>query len=114
MRISDWSSDVCSSDLRFGDFLAEIVFGGLLHLQQDLGRDLLRRKLVVLDLDPGVTVVGLDDLERRMLDRFLHLGIVKAATDQPLDRDKRTEERGVGKEGGSQGKSGWGPYHEKK
>src|SRR3546814_13292009 len=29
MRISDWSSDVCSSDLAFADALAQLLGGGL-------------------------------------------------------------------------------------
>jgi hypothetical protein len=49
-------------DHRLGDGLAEIVLGGLLHLLQHLRRDLRRRHLLALDLDPGVTVVRLDDL----------------------------------------------------
>ena len=49
-------------DHRLGDRLAEIVLGGLLHLLQHPRRDLRRRHLLAAHLDPGVAVVGLDDL----------------------------------------------------
>src|SRR3546814_5733718 len=62
MRISDWSSDVCSSDL-LGDFLAQVVLGGLLHLLQDARGDFLRGQLLaVAGRDPGIAVVVLGDL----------------------------------------------------
>src|SRR3546814_15857308 len=47
MRISDWSSDVCSSDLQCGDLLqelAEAVCGGVLPAQQ---RQLVRNQRMV-------------------------------------------------------------------
>src|SRR3546814_8143545 len=49
MRISDWSSDVCSSDLRFGE-LARIGGEGAARLQRfhDLARILDHRGDIVL------------------------------------------------------------------
>jgi hypothetical protein len=41
------------------DGLAEIGFGGFLHLLQDEGRDLGRGVLLAVRLDPGIAVVGL-------------------------------------------------------
>ncbi|MNQ80635.1 NAD-specific glutamate dehydrogenase [compost metagenome] len=73
-------------DHRFGDRLAEIVFGGLLHLLEDFRGDLRRRHLLAVDLDPGVTVVGLGDLVRHHLDIFLHHVFFEATTDQTLHR----------------------------
>jgi hypothetical protein len=49
-----------TADHGFGDFLAEIVLGRLLHLAQDFRRYLLRRDLLAAHLDPRVAVVGLD------------------------------------------------------
>src|SRR3546814_16766276 len=87
MRISDWSSDVCSSDLApHPRFLGEI----------GLGNDILI---------PG-REVGLTGYAERMLDHlscFLCLG-----------GGRRSEERRVGKECVSTWRSRWSPYHYKK
>jgi hypothetical protein len=42
--------------------LAQVILGGLLHLHQHARRHLRRRHLLAAHLDPGVAVVGLDDL----------------------------------------------------
>ena len=76
-----------NGDDGFGDFLAEIILGGLFHLAQDLGRDLLRRDLLAAHLDPRVAVVGLDDLVGHQADVLLHFLFVELAADQPLDRE---------------------------
>ena len=44
------------------DLLAEIGFGGFLHLLQDDGGNLGGRILLAVGLDPGIAIVGLDDL----------------------------------------------------
>src|SRR3546814_12409694 len=85
MRISDWSSDVCSSDL--------------------LGAEMFQHQL-------GVVAAGflLDDSgdarrgKSRQQHRRLDLG----------GRNRRSEERRVGKECVSTCRSRWSPYHEKK
>ena len=56
----------------FRDRLAEVVLGGLLHLHEHARRDLGRRHLLAVRLDPGVAVVGLDDLVRHHADVLLH------------------------------------------
>src|SRR3546814_7021263 len=87
MRISDWSSDVCSSDLK-------IEISG-----QRRQRRRARNRLVVVDIDavrprrgsgsgPGVA----DDIE-------------------DFDRLARSEARRVGKECVSTCRSRWSPYH---
>ncbi|MNZ60951.1 NAD-specific glutamate dehydrogenase [compost metagenome] len=73
-----------NGDDRFGDWLAEVVFGGLLHLFQNFGADLRRRHFLAGSLDPGVTVVSLDDLVRHQLDVFLHDIFFEAAADEAL------------------------------
>jgi hypothetical protein len=78
------------------DLRAEIGFGGLLHLAQHLGRHLLRRQLVAARLDPGVAVVGADDLVRHQVQVFLHLGFVELAPDQALDGEQRVLRIGDG------------------
>src|SRR5690606_25892180 len=73
-------------DDRFGDRLAQIVLGGLLHLLQHFGADLRRRHLLAVHFDPGITVVGLDDLVGHQTDVLLHHAFVEATTDQALHR----------------------------
>jgi hypothetical protein len=75
-------------DHGLGDFLAEVVFGGLLHLAQHFGGNLRRRHLVAARLDPGVAIVGLDDLEGHQVDVLLHFLLFEAAADQALDREQ--------------------------
>ncbi|MNO94710.1 NAD-specific glutamate dehydrogenase [compost metagenome] len=73
-----------NGDHRFSHGLAEIVFGGLLHLLQDFSRDLWRRHFLAVHFNPGVIVVSLDDLVRDHLDVFLHNFFVETTTDQTL------------------------------
>src|SRR3546814_16051387 len=92
MRISDWSSDVCSSDLA-------------LQLR------LLRGARAVLD---PMLNLGLIDREsaRRVLGE--EVGVSPAMAKQELDRymfnAPRSEERRVGKECVSTCRSRWSPY----
>src|SRR3546814_11964735 len=95
MRISDWISDVCSSDL-----LARLPDG-----RPPRG---VRMTCCV----PGVDVaayrqetIGPSAEEIRLASRTIDDGL--AQTD-------RSEERRVGKECGSTGRSRWSPYHSKK
>src|SRR3546814_5050955 len=87
MRISDWSSDVCSSDLPFRRTIGS-------------GRN-------------GARSVGTtDDLGREMVDR--HDGPYTAflsARRQWRISAHRSEERRVGKECVSTCRSRWSPYH---
>ncbi len=74
------------------DRLAEIGLGGFLHLLEDERADLRGGVFLAAGLGPSVAVVGLDDLERRMLRGLLHLGVLEAAADEALDG----VERGLG------------------
>src|SRR5438874_13153088 len=49
-------------DDRFAHRLTEIVLGGLLHFHEHARRDLRRRHLLALHLDPGVAVIRAGDL----------------------------------------------------
>src|SRR3546814_20351466 len=85
MRISDWSSDVCSSDL--GDIDPPAVEAdGRQHAVEQL---------------PGGT------------DEGLALAVLLAAR-RPADDHDRSEERRVGKECASTCRYRWSPYHKKK
>ena len=76
-------------DHRLLDALPEVFLGGLLHLHQDARGDLGRGHLLAARLDPGVAVVGLDDLVGDDLDVLLDGVLVEAAADQALDRVQR-------------------------
>ena len=77
-----------------GDGFAEIVFRGLFHLHQHARRNLGRRHFLAVRLDPGVAVVGLDDLVRHHVDVTLDDVVLEATPNQALDR-----EQGVGRIG---------------
>src|SRR3546814_4530289 len=87
MRISDWSSDVCSSDLGFDG----------------------QRKLVVVEFLTDAGILDLvADLAHRRIER-----IDRDQADRRIDRavGDRSEERRVGKECVSTCRSRWSPYH---
>src|SRR3546814_3491011 len=84
MRISDWSSDVCSSDL-----LASISW------------------LVTLTA-PLVTIYGWDVSGRDLIMLGGGLFLLTKAT---MELHERSEERRVGKECVSTCRSRWAPYH---
>src|SRR3546814_18582956 len=97
MRISDWSSDVCSSDLTFGHALeAETGYGDeLLH-----GEAVAVGMTMAFDLSVqrGHCAAEAADRVRR------HLAAVGLPTG-------RSEERRVGTECGSTCRSRWSPSH---
>src|SRR3546814_17934043 len=107
MRISDWSSDVCSSDLlealhRVGGSLsgtAEL----LLHLAED---DLLRAERVArLDQRLDLLLLLLREGHARAAEG-------RDALDRVVERlAQRSEERRVGNECVSTCRSRWSPYH---
>src|SRR3546814_12667222 len=105
MRISDWSSDVCSSDLLFlgEDFLCRLK--GIERWQgdgiiADFDDPLIGEALAGIGL-PVVAVGGSYQDERAY-----PKGIPYVATD-----NDRSEERRVGKECVSTCRSRWSPYH---
>src|SRR3546814_15250894 len=108
MRISDWSSDVCSSDL--------ITLPIAAHADQGLpaGRTDRRHQhaggaeLIEDPCRDGVAGSGKDDRVERRLVRPAELAVVIARA--PV----RSEERRVGKECVSKCSSRWSPYHKKK
>src|SRR3546814_2792442 len=93
MRISDWSSDVCSSDLRMAEVTPTVT-----ALRQRAA-DVVEAELLRLDNRlPGLDSTHRDEVARtvrRVVDKLLH----------------RSEERSVGKECVSTCRSRWSPYH---
>src|SRR3546814_12818430 len=101
MRISDWSSDVCSSDLLELGLDAELGLAGLPVLQ-GLAQAQDRHQ---------AAVAGRHELAR---DQFAAFGMVLAAfgmADQAVAGADRSEERRVGKGCVSTCRSRWSPYH---
>src|SRR3546814_13992780 len=98
MRISDWSSDVCSSDLRLGGKVIEVE-----NISKAFGDKLLFENLS-FSLPPGgiVGVIGPNGAGKSTL--------FKLITGQETP-DSRSEERRVGKECVSTCRSRWSPYH---
>src|SRR3546814_12478778 len=96
MRISDWSSDVCSSDLLLYTSSLLVRAHSITPLRGFAGR--------------GRTAVLLDQV-MEIANPLLH-----AAKRHGLQRtgtQARSEERRVGKECVSTCRSRWSPYHEK-
>src|SRR3546814_13068434 len=101
MRISDWSSDVCSSDLadfigtmNFLDGVLSDVEGGDQAVVQTDGIGPLRALKGGLELTPKMPVTI----------------AIRPEKVQPT-WDRRSEERRVGKEWGSTCSSRWSPSH---
>src|SRR3546814_20962459 len=114
MRISDWSSDVCSSDL------LDIHFGNTIvpEITIDQCRDYAdkRRAGKIGGVDEDGKRRGYrkadDGTIRRALGGILVPAISHAVKSKRLK--ERTEERRVGKEGVRTGRSRWSPIHKNK
>src|SRR3546814_5713987 len=89
MRISDWSSDVCSSDL-LDEARAELL-------------QCRREALAGTPRTPGLA----EGMERRQLRDADEAGCDAVI----LEREQRSEERRVGNECVSTCRSRWSPYH---
>src|SRR3546814_12182592 len=124
MRISDWSSDVCSSDLILilfavqfdeaelagdGQDALEILFAAL---EADIDRARDARHIAIR------REIGEDGLVRLPLcceAAFVNRGQVEAHLSSSTNRwNRRSEERRVGKECASKCRSRWSPGHKKK
>src|SRR3546814_11549354 len=102
MRISDWSSDVCSSDLALVDRAVEV--------QRPLAVNLLYGAHVVFAADAHQERIGGKDLWREVFhgapDKTRILLGGRLCVQRP-----RSEERRVGKECVRTCGSRWSPYH---
>src|SRR3546814_21153011 len=104
MRISDWSSDVCSSDLQ--------AVAGLLPVVPPLQRPFGVDQDVADVLDVADLVGSLSYLEQRVVAGRARVGRVEQqAVREALSPAGRSEERRVGKECVSTCRSRWSPYH---
>src|SRR3546814_12467097 len=101
MRISDWSSDVCSSDLELVDAGDDHLHGeGEHHREHADQRDADGGQAIVPE---GARAPGPIGAAQYVADRLYE------AADGPQP-DQRSEERRVGKECVSKGRSRWSPY----
>src|SRR3546814_12499429 len=97
MRISDWSSDVCSSDLQNRGRQAV----GVGRESAEKAREIIDREGVHIIAVLGQVIIGINAAEQEV-ERP-----VKIDGKDRFARPARTEERRVGKEGGSTGWTGW-------
>src|SRR3546814_14784146 len=103
MRISDWSSDVCSSDLQL-----TVVKKLVASLNADARILACDHGKVPLDT---ILDTGLFDEEKAARHPLWAKELYGYASHQP---ETRSEERRVGKECVSTCRSRWSPYHKKK
>src|SRR3546814_12039414 len=107
MRISDWSSDVCSSDLDW-------VRDGTADLGRITRQQIFVRRAVTKAVSRGLTNLG-------TLNQLVSAGVDNVRLDKNLDASdlvalgrqfaSRSAERRVGKECVSTCRSRWSPYH---
>src|SRR3546814_3145238 len=98
MRISDWSSDVCSSDLSSITFKDRQLIGADPRLLRDVRGD----QISMIFQEPMTSLNPLHTVEKQINETLLlHKG---------MNRD-RSEERRVGKECVSTCRSLWSPNH---
>src|SRR3546814_14034973 len=104
MRISDWSSDVCSSDLHAEHAVAVKAGADRRFAHGDRLRERLGSFLEGVRLKLG-----------RGLDWEVEVQFPLVRPESPVGiRGPRSEERRVGKECVSKCRSRWSPYHKKK
>src|SRR3546814_11660593 len=97
MRISDWSSDVCSSDLEGEPAVdARAVFVAVWLTAERVGGGIDQEREVMAD----------DEAQHACQQEHAPQVAV-----QPAERERRSEERRVGKECVSTCRSRWSPYH---
>src|SRR3546814_15152204 len=113
MSISDWSSDVCSSDLlERGDMRVAIVEPGH-EAERDLPVRLMIEEAAAIGILVQRPTLGVDHPALRV---FLGVDVPQFLDAQAIDLRFaiRSEERRVGKECVSTCRSRWSPYHSKK
>src|SRR3546814_16313229 len=109
MRISDWSSDVCSSDL--------LPAGSWPHVDELRQRYVAARKMIGLlpvGSRPGDPTQRLSFFWSLRTDAFAQWEANGLAAWMDELHQLRSEERRVGKEGVSKWRFRWSPYHSKK
>src|SRR3546814_13437568 len=109
MRISDWSSDVCSSDLTQVQTPLAYLFRIASNLMADRARAQRRAPTLEWDDDDGW-----DDQACAAPDQESGLLFADLERSYAAALDERSEERRVGKECVSTCRSRWWPYPSKK
>src|SRR3546814_17662086 len=108
MRIRDWSSDVCSSDLMKADSVTVLsTDGSVLASGDDVGNGSAGKLSL---LEQGVSE-EIEENVRRTLSPYLGLGNFEVSVAPRLNR---SAERRGGKECVSTCRSEWSAYHETK
>src|SRR3546814_16221633 len=103
MRISDWSSDVCSSDLAHGDGGEyPVVPGDPLRRAAPGGKDQQRQRQEYRDEHVEIGRVDQQQAEELQVENLIDV-------DKDSGRAERSEERRVGKECVSKCRSRWSP-----
>src|SRR3546814_13079191 len=115
MRISDWSSDVCSSDLFVINGVARELAQPNTWSNQQMAK---RRRGHPQQRNVTIHMTKIPPNRRKTAYRSLRkiaekLGapFVIRRLSKPYTEDGRSEERGEGKECVSTGRSRWRPYH---
>src|SRR3546814_14257286 len=103
MRISDWSSDVCSSDLRASPRIRKQRTGG--------GKRMKYRAGIVLAAAMTVSACGINSVPTAEENVNARWADVQADYQRRANLIPRSEERRVGKECVSTCRSRWSPYH---
>src|SRR3546814_11884577 len=123
MRISDWSSDVCSSDLELRGLVAQhearLVARGQVeflrdrvHHHHDDHVEQIRHGFEALEFEHYKFIVA--DIQRRGAVEIMAIGAARseiAQVEGELASDGRSEERRVGEAWVSTCRSRWSPYH---
>src|SRR3546814_17255906 len=100
MRISDWSSDVCSSDLLPGH-------GRQIRFRQDREQPFVGQRV---DHDVEVQIAGREAEQAGVAARLFY-SVAACQAEVEIAARQRSEERRVGKECVSTCRSRWYPYH---
>src|SRR3546814_10369026 len=102
MRISDWSSDVCSSDLLEPDGEKQTV-------AELSGHTITPENFLGIEINPRAAAIAQLVLWIGYLQWHFRVNGEGKVPPEPVLR--RSEERRVGKECVSTGRSRWSPYH---
>src|SRR3546814_11766397 len=110
MRISDWSSDVCSSDLRKSEGLLLPM-----SVRDNISMASIGRFTKGIFIDRKRQDARVDEMIRRLAikvgDADSPVATLSGGNQQKVVIAKRSEERRVGKECVSTCRSRWSPYH---
>src|SRR3546814_12446806 len=105
MRISDWSSDVCSSDLKIMSKVANWTLGSCAALVGVVW-------LIAVNADSDEPVAAEPEVSAAVTQAPAAAPVLAATPPASAAVETRSEERRVGKECFSTCRSRWSPYHD--